>query len=127
MSVIFDHFFITDQPLVLSFTPSSNTTVMEGDTLTLNCTYEGNPSPSVSWTHNGTTLDTSNDLNLTEPLTSYGYALLEVTLADINDTGSYACHANNNIGNDDSNEILINIIEGILYKINLIEIVLVLV
>ena len=53
----------SDPPKVLSFTPTS-TTVVAGSIVTLNCSYEGNPSPTVSWSHNETMLDTESDTNL---------------------------------------------------------------
>ncbi len=74
----------TDAPKVLSFTPT-DTTVVAGGTVTLNCSYEGNPSPTVSWSHNDTMLDPESDPNLSETLNN-GYALLEVTFVNINDS-----------------------------------------
>ena len=85
---------------MLSFTPT-NTTVVAGCTVTLNCSYEGNPSPTVSWSHNETMLDTEN-----------GYALLKVTFVDINDTGVYKCEIDNIFGMD-SSEVFFNTLQGI--------------
>ena len=95
----------TDPPEVLSFTPT-NTTVVAGSTVTLNCSYEGNPSPTVSWSHNDTMLDPESDPNLSETLND-GYALLEVTFADINDTGMYKCEIDNTFGMN-SSEVFFN-------------------
>ncbi len=67
--------------------------------LTLNCTFDGNPSPSVLWSHNGSMLDVQNDPNIVETITDT-YALLEVTFADITVSGEYACGVNNTIGID---------------------------
>ncbi len=39
-----------------------------GNTLTLNCTFEGDPLPSVLWSQNMTMLNVSTDLNLSETL-----------------------------------------------------------
>ena len=112
---------ITDPPRVLSLTPSGSTTIMVGDTLTLNCTYDGNPSPTpATWSHNDTILDPSSDPNLSETLMiSKGYSLLEVTFADINDTGSYTCEVNNSYGND-SNTVIFNTEKGIHYYASIV-------
>ena len=98
----------TDSPKVLSFTPT-NTTVVAGSNVTLNCSYEGNPSPTVSWSHNETMLDIS-DPNLSEILND-GYALLAVTFADINDTGSYGCGLQNIIDISNS-EFFFHTVQG---------------
>ena len=90
----------TDPPKVLSFTPT-NTTVVAGSTVTLNCSYEGNPSPTVSWSHNETMLDIENDPNLSE-IYNDGYALLEMTFVDINNTGVYKCEIDSIFGMDSS-------------------------
>ena len=95
-----NHIPSTDPPKVLSFTPT-NTTVVTGSTVTLNCSYEGNPSPTVSWSHNETMLDIENDPNLSEILND-GYALLEVTFVDINNTGVYKCEIDSIFGMDSS-------------------------
>ena len=100
----------TDPPKVLSFTPT-NTTVVAGSTVTLNCSYEGNPSPTVSWSHNETMLDTESDPNLSEILND-GYTLLEMTFVDINDTGVYKCEIDNIFGMD-SSEVFFNTLQGI--------------
>ena len=65
--------------------------------MTLNCSYEGNPSPTVSWSHNETILDIENDPNLSEILNDR-YALLEVTFVDINNTGVYKCEIHSIFG-----------------------------
>ena len=100
----------TDPPKVLSFTPT-NTTVVAGSTVTLNCSYEGNPSPTVSWSHNETMLDIESDPNLSEILNDV-YALLEVTFVDINNTGVYKCEIDNIFGMD-SSEVFFNTLQGI--------------
>ncbi len=99
----------TDPPKVLSFTPT-DTTVVAGDIVTLNCSYEGNPSPTVSWSQNETMLDPASDPNLSETLND-GYALLEVTFADINDTGSYGCGLQNII-NMSNSEFFFHTVQG---------------
>ena len=85
---------------MLSFTPD-NSTVVVGNTLTLNCTFEGDPLPSALWSHNKTILNVLSDPNLSETLLK-SYALLDVTFADINDTGVYMCLVNNSFSFDKS-------------------------
>ncbi len=102
----------TDPPKVLSFTPT-DTTVVAGDIVTLNCSYEGNPSPTVSWSQNETMLDPGSDPNLSETLND-GYALLEVTFADIDDTGSYGCGLQNII-NMSNSEFFFHTVQGTYY------------
>ena len=97
-------------PKVLSFTPT-NTTVVAGSTVTLNCSYEGNPSPTVSWSHNETMLDIESDPNLSEILNNV-YTLLEVTFVDINNTGVYKCEIDSIFGMD-SSEVIFNTLQGI--------------
>ena len=65
--------------------------------MTLNCSYEGNPSPTVSWSHNETMLDTESDPNLSEILND-GYTLLEVTFADIEKIREFKCAVMNIVG-----------------------------
>ena len=86
---------------MLSFTPD-NSTVVVGSTLTLNCTFEGDPLPSVLWSHNKTILNVLSDPNLSKTLLMESYALLDVTFTDINDTGVYMCLVNNNFSFDQS-------------------------
>ena len=71
--------------------------VVAGSTVTLNCSYEGNPSPTVSWSHNETMLDPESDPNLSETVND-GYALLEVTFVDIDDIKEYKCKVKNIVG-----------------------------
>ena len=93
---------------VLSFTPD-NSTVTVNSTLTLNCTYEGNPSPNVLWYHNGSELvDIENDPNLSETINGSS-SLLEVTFTNINISGEYTCEVNNSIGMDQSTPITVTI------------------
>ena len=95
--------YFSDPVKIVSFTPS-NSTVTVGSVLTLNCTFDGNPSPSIIlWSHNasqnGSQLDVQNDPNLSETITD-SYALLQVTFSSINVSGDYACGVNNTIGVD---------------------------
>ena len=103
--------YFSDPVNIVSFTPS-NSTVTVGSVLSLNCTFDGNPSPSIiSWSHNGSQLDVQNDPNLSETITD-GYALLQVTFSSINVSGGYACGVNNIIGVDIITEFTFITVQG---------------
>ena len=62
---------------------SSMQTVNNGDTLNLNCTADGNPPPTITWTR----LSDNSSVNF--PLVNTGRQ----------DEGAYRCTADNDIGN----------------------------
>ena len=99
--------YFSDPVKIVSFTPS-NSTVTVGSVLTLNCTFDGNPSPSIiSWSQNATQLDVENDPHLSETITD-GYALLNVTY--YNSVSVYGCTVNNTVGSDKDNYTLSGIV-----------------
>ena len=61
---------------------SSTQTVNNGDTLNLNCTVDGNPSPTITWTR------LSDDSSVNFPLVVTGRQ----------NEGTYRCTAHNGIG-----------------------------
>ena len=69
---------------------SANVTVVEGSTVVLVCTAEGNPTPHVAWiAPNGTVLQNrTTDTNLTLPNVSR------------HSSGTYQCNATNKLGSD---------------------------
>ena len=69
---------------------SANVTIVEGSTVVLVCTAEGNPIPHVAWiAPNGTVLQNrTTDTNLTLPNVS------------CHSSGSYQCSATNELGSD---------------------------
>ncbi len=104
--------FIPDPVIITSFTPD-NSIVTVGSILTLNCTFDGNPSPSVLWSHNGSILDVQNDPNLTETITDT-YGLLNIVY-----NGGivvYGCIVNNTISSD---ETTIAIYPGMIFIMHL--------
>ena len=69
---------------------------MEGEKLTIFCNASGNPLPTISWTKDGNSVDTSNSSrrNL-----SYEGKQLTVTNVSREDNGVYRCVAENSLGN----------------------------
>ena len=65
----------------------------ESDTVTLICTADGSPSPSITWTR------VSDNIPLSFPLT--------ITAKE--DEGGYRCTAYNGVGNPDSEVTFINV------------------
>ena len=72
---------------------SANQTVNKGDNVKLNCTADGNPSPSISWTR------LSDNSVVTMPLNRIRRQ----------DEGGYTCTANNGIGNPVSGDVFITV------------------
>ena len=72
--------------------------VTEGDNVTLSCNASGNPVPSISWTRNGSLLNSS------VPRISFGPESRKLTIMSINraDSGEYRCVADSSVGNDSS-------------------------
>ena len=74
--------------------------MVEGSSLTFNCTFQADPEPSVLWKHNGNTLQSSDKHQITSRFSSYlsiGYSehTLTVNNVDKNDAGNYTCRASN--------------------------------
>jgi len=79
-------------PLLLTGPSATNATISEN--FTLSCNASGYPVPTILWTHNGTTLDdTENDCATITPSTGLRSVLsvLTVSVGAINDSGEYAC------------------------------------
>jgi hypothetical protein len=81
---------------------TSITTSYDGSVFIINCTFDGNPPPSVTWLHNGAPLNI-NQLTINTQST---YSEL---IMNTNYSGTYVCTANNTIGHDTSNPITISV------------------
>ena len=79
-----------DQPNITS----TDNRPVEGSDVTLSCTVDGQPTPAISWTMNGSPLNTSGDsrISFTED---------DLTIANVNrtDSGEYHCVAENSLRN----------------------------
>ena len=85
-------------PLLLTGPSAINATISEN--FTLSCNASGYPVPTILWTHNGTTLDdTENDRATVTPSTGLRSVLsvLIVSMGAIDDSGEYACIVNNSV------------------------------
>jgi hypothetical protein len=70
-----------------------NLTTIVGTGVEIRCTVTGEPTPMVTWMHNGTVVEISS-VRFINKLTK-AFTLLGVTLDDI---GLYTCFANNTFG-----------------------------
>jgi len=79
-------------------------TKTEGGNLTLSCNATGNPVPTISWTRDGSPVNTSGRISFSENKK-------ELTITDVSrtDSGEYRCVATNRVGNDTSNAATLNV------------------
>ncbi|XP_035696440.1 hemicentin-2-like isoform X1 [Branchiostoma floridae] len=76
---------------------SESLSVDESERATLQCVADGNPTPNITWTKEGTRLRT-----VTQPLSSDVLACSVVFLSvQVNDSGTYECLATNGVGEAD--------------------------
>ena len=96
-------FFIIVAPLIR--TQPQGGPVTEGDNVTLSCNASGNPVPSISWTRNGSLLNSS------VPRISFEAGNRQLTITNVNraDSGEYRCVADNSEGNDTSNATTLDV------------------
>ena len=97
-------FIIVDQPKI-TVQPQAKTKT-EGDNLTLSCYTTGNPVPTISWTRNGSPVDTSDNGRI-----SFSADKKQLTITNVSrtDSGEYRCVASNNLGNDTSNAARVDV------------------
>ena len=95
---------ITDQPEIT--TDQESTVVTEGGNLLLTCNATGSPTPSLSWTKDGSHINASGDsrISITEQRTR-----LSITTVSRSDDGQYRCVARNSLGNATSNAKTVNV------------------
>ena len=77
----------------------------EGDLL-LTCNATGNPTPSISWTKDGSLINASGDprISFIEENTK-----LSITNVSAADDGQYQCVASNSLGNATSNTAILDV------------------
>ena len=97
-------FFNPVQPEITSH-PLSTVIIDEGDLL-LTCNATGNPTPSISWTKDGSLINASGDprISITEQNTK-----LRITNVSRVDDGQYRCVASNSLGNATSNAAILDV------------------
>ena len=102
----------TDPPSV-----SIHTTLLQmkiGSQFNLTCQFDGNPTPSIKWLINGSTLDTSQSrLSVS---VSGNLAQLQILSSVLADIGCYSCRGNNGIGSPVMSEAVHLIVQGVFCK-----------
>ena len=95
---------IVDQPEIT--TDPGSTEIIERGDLTLTCSAVGNPTPSTSWTKDGSLVNAAGDprINITEQNTK-----LRITNVSRADDGQYRCVASNGLGNATSNPATVDV------------------
>ena len=79
--------------------------VTEGDNVTLSCNASGDPLSTITWTRNGSVLNSS------VPRISLGAESRELTITNISraDSGEYRCVANNSEGTNISHAATLDV------------------
>ena len=94
---------LTDPPTISSLSPANITVAVDMDHM-IQCTFEGLPTPTVVWSHDGNVLtDGSNDITITTGNTS---STLTVTMVTTDDSGNYTCMAFNFLGSATASSLL---------------------
>ena len=93
-----DYFILTDPPEITDHPDAETKT--EGENVTLSCDADGHPVPTISWTRDGSAVDTSDNARI-----SFSADKKQLTITNVNktDSGEYRCVANNSLGNAISN------------------------
>ena len=75
-----------------------------GDTAELQCRAFGVPAPDISWEMDGSTLNSSDRVSITEGTsnTNTSYSLLRISNVSLSDNGTYTCVADNGVVSRDS-------------------------
>ena len=99
-----DCFIVTDQPEITVHPKAA--TEPEGENVTLFCNADGNPPPTISWTRNGSPVNTTINSRI-----SFSEHKKNLTITDVNrtDSGEYRCVASNELGNDSSNNVTLDV------------------
>jgi len=75
--------------------------------LTLSCNTTANPVPTISWTRDGSPVDTNDN----ERMSCSAKKKTQLTITNVSrtDSGEYRCVARNSLGNDTSNAAKVDI------------------
>ena len=75
--------------------------------MTLSCNATGNPVPTISWTRDGSPVDTSN--NISRISISDDNKQLTITNLNRTDSGEYQCVAENRVGSDSADAATLDV------------------
>ena len=99
LCVYFSH---TVGPIIIMGPESVNVSI-DTENITLNCTVIGVPIPDITWTHNGSVLN-SDDMfsdkifiDIFDEIVGTRLSVLTIVSAQPNNTGSYACNATSHV------------------------------
>ena len=96
-------YLITDGPTIPSLSPG-NDAAPEGTHHIIRCTFEGLPTPTVTWSHNDSILtDGSDDITIA---TDDSSSILTIITLTADDSGVYACIVSNLLGSVTSTSVL---------------------
>ena len=88
-------YLTTDPPMILSSPPANSVAPVNTHHI-IQCTFEGLPTPTVEWSHDGNMLtDGSNDTTIA---TGDSSSTLTITTLTADDSGSYTCMVSNLLG-----------------------------
>ena len=89
--------FILDEPTITAH--PQNGTKTEGNTVIFSCNVTGNPVPTITWTRNGSLINTTISSRF-----RFSADAKQLTITNVNrvDRGEYQCVARNSLGNDTS-------------------------
>ena len=91
-----------DQPKI----NSTDTRPVEGTRVYLSCFVDGKPSPTISWTVNGSPLNTSRNSRVSPRNENKQLTIMNL---DRTDSGEYQCVAHNILGNVSSNSSTLSV------------------
>ena len=81
--------------MILSSPPANSVAPVNMDHM-IQCSFEGLPTPTVVWSHDGNMLnDSSNDITIA---TGNSSSMLTITTLTADDSGSYTCMVSNLLG-----------------------------
>ena len=88
--------FTTDPPTITLSPPANSEAAVDTDHM-IQCGFEGVPTPTVVWLHNGSMLTNgSGDITIA---TGNSSSTLTITTLAADDAGSYTCMVSNLLGN----------------------------
>lgn len=99
-----DYFTVTDPPRI-TVHPVAGPKA-EGADVLLSCDADGNPAPMISWTRNGSPVDSSDSSRISFSADKKQFTIRNVIRTD---TGEYRCVASNELGNATSNAAILDV------------------